>query len=39
MTVEDGDRFIMCSYGLVDEAYDDEIETEIRLSTSVQDLA
>ena len=39
MTVEDGDRFIMCSDGLVDEADDDEIETEIRLSTSVQDLA
>jgi len=38
-TVEDGDRFIMCSDGLVDEADDDEIETEIRLSTSVQDLA
>ena len=39
MTVEDGDRFIMCSDGLVDEADDDEIETEIRLSTSVHDLA
>ena len=39
MTVEDGDCFIMCSDGLVDEADDDEIETEIRLSTSVQDLA
>jgi protein phosphatase len=39
MTVEDGDRFIMCSDGLVHEADDDEIETEIRLSTSVQDLA
>ena len=39
MIVEDGDRFIMCSDGLVDEADDDEIETEIRLSTSVQDLA
>lgn len=39
MTVEDGDRFIMCSDGLVDEADDDEIETEIRLSNSVQDLA
>ncbi len=39
MTVEDGDRFIMCSDGLVDEADDDEIETEIRLSSSVQDLA
>jgi protein phosphatase len=39
LTVEDGDRFIMCSDGLVDEADDDEIETEIRLSTSVQDLA
>jgi len=39
MSVEDGDRFIMCSDGLVDEADDDEIETEIRLSISVQDLA
>ncbi|MEY3823123.1 MAG: hypothetical protein RL628_1231 [Actinomycetota bacterium] len=39
MTVEDGDRFIMCSDGLVDEADDDEIEAEIRLSVSVQDLA
>jgi protein phosphatase len=39
MTVEDGDRYIMCSDGLVDEADDDEIETEIRLSVSVQDLA
>jgi len=39
LTVEDGDRFIMCSDGLVDEADDDEIETEIRLSVSVQDLA
>ena len=39
MLVEDGDRFIMCSDGLVDEADDDEIESEIRLSSSVQDLA
>jgi len=39
MTVEDCDRYIMCSDGLVDEADDDEIETEIRLSVSVQDLA
>jgi protein phosphatase len=39
MTVEDGDRYIMCSDGLVDEADDDEIEAEIRLSVSVQDLA
>ena len=39
MSVEDGDRFILCSDGLVDEADDDEIEAEIRLSTSVQDLA
>ena len=39
MTVEDGDRYIMCSDGLVDEADDDEIEVEIRLSVSVQDLA
>ena len=39
LTVEDGDRFIMCSDGLVDEADDDEIEAEIRLSVSVQDLA
>ena len=39
MTVEDGDRYIICSDGLVDEADDDEIEAEIRLSVSVQDLA
>lgn len=39
MEVEDGDRFIMCSDGLVDEAADDEIESEIRQATDVQDLA
>ncbi|MFZ9579591.1 MAG: Stp1/IreP family PP2C-type Ser/Thr phosphatase [Ilumatobacteraceae bacterium] len=39
MEVEDGDRFIMCSDGLVDEAADDEIENEIRRATGVQDLA
>lgn len=39
LDVEDGDRFIMCSDGLVDEAADDEIELEIREATDVQDLA
>jgi len=39
LDVEDGDRFIMCSDGLVDEAADDEIEGEIREATGVQDLA
>ena len=39
LDVEDGDRFIMCSDGLVDEAADDEIEVEIREATDVQDLA
>jgi len=39
MEVEDGDRFIMCSDGLVDEAADDEIENDIRRATGVQDLA
>ncbi|MFM9037314.1 MAG: Stp1/IreP family PP2C-type Ser/Thr phosphatase [Actinomycetota bacterium] len=39
LDVEDGDRFIMCSDGLVDEAPDEEIEIEIRQSNGVQDLA
>lgn len=39
LTVEDGDRFIMCSDGLVDEADDDEIINEIRLQEQPQDLA
>ena len=39
LDVEDGDRFIMCSDGLVDEAPDEEIEIEIRHSNGVQDLA
>ena len=39
LEVEDGDRFIMCSDGLVDEAPDEEIEAEIRQSNGVQDLA
>ena len=39
LDVEDGDRFIICSDGLVDEAADDEIEVEIREATDVQDLA
>ena len=39
LTVEDGDRFIMCSDGLVDEADDDEIINEIRLQSQPQDLA
>lgn len=39
LQVEDGDRFIMCSDGLVDEAADDEIEVEIREASDPQDLA
>ena len=39
LTVEDGDRFIMCSDGLVDEADDDEIINEIRLRNQPQELA
>lgn len=37
--VEDGDRYILCSDGLVDEADDAEIENEIRASVSAQDLS
>jgi protein phosphatase len=37
--IEDGDRFIVCSDGLVDEADDDAIEVAIRSSSSPQDLA
>ncbi len=39
LTVENGDRFIMCSDGLVDEADDDEIVNEIRLRENPQQLA
>jgi len=37
--VEDGDRYIICSDGLVDEADDDEIEREIRHSGGPQNLS
>lgn len=39
LTVQDGDRFILCSDGLVDEANDDEIVSEIRLRSTPQQLA
>ena len=39
VSIEDGDRFIMCSDGLVDEADDDEIINEIRLRSQPQELA
>lgn len=37
--IEDGDRFIVCSDGLVDEADDDAIEMAIRTSAGPQELA
>lgn len=37
--VRDGDRFILCSDGLVDEADDSEIENEVRLRSEPQQLA
>ena len=37
--IEDGDRFIVCSDGLVDEADDDAIEMAIRTSASPLELA
>lgn len=39
LDIEDGDRFIVCSDGLVDEADDDAIEVAIRTSASPQELA
>lgn len=39
LDVRDGDRFILCSDGLVDEADDSEIENEVRLGSEPQQLA
>ncbi|MGA1541992.1 MAG: SpoIIE family protein phosphatase, partial [Ilumatobacteraceae bacterium] len=39
LDIEDGDRFIVCSDGLVDEADDDAIEVAIRTSSAPDDLA
>lgn len=39
LDIEDGDRFIVCSDGLVDEADDDAIEIAIRTSSGPEDLA
>jgi serine/threonine protein phosphatase PrpC len=39
LDIEDGDRFIVCSDGLVDEADDDAIEMAVRTSADPQDLA
>lgn len=39
LDIEDGDRFVVCSDGLVDEADDDAIEIAIRTSPRPDDLA
>lgn len=39
LSIEEGDRFVICSDGLVDEADDLEIENTIRLANGPQDLA
>lgn len=39
LDVQDGDRFVLCSDGLVDEADDAEIENEVRISAHPQQLA